>query len=347
MDTAIAGRTAPARLERHLDRVTKRRGPLGAPQIALRGPGTAYRYGDQDTAFHAASIGKLFTGVVVMQLADEGLLGLDAQVDTLLPGHVFEGLFRADAPSPTVLDLLQHFSGAADYFEGRRGASVLQELLADPQRVWTPMDLLDFARDRLRPVGRPGERFHYSDTGFVLLGLIIEEVTGRSFHAVVHERIIEPLGLTRTFLPRLTAPAEGDATLASIRIAGREFSDVPALSCAWAGGGVASTTSDLLAFSEALHGGRLVSDRHLRLMSTPRGRVRAGIHYGAAMMQLRYEGFSPLLRGRSRPLGHLGSTGTALFFDPAGGTHLVMNFHSRSEMSRLIRTAIAVQTLVP
>jgi len=337
---------ATARLQRQLDRIAERRqrkgGRLPAPQLALCGPQVDFAYGDQDQAFLAASITKLFTGVIVLQLVESGRLALDTPVDRLLPAESTAGLFHPAAPAPTILDLLQHYSGAADYFEGTRRVSVAAELLRDPERTWTPAQLLDFSRTYQHPIGRPGERFRYSDTGFVLLGLIIEVVTGRAFHEVMHERIIEPLELTRTFLPRLTEPAEGDTTLAPLYMRGQELSTAPALSCAWAGGGIASTTTDLMTFSEALHGGRLVSAEHLELMATPRGRVRGGIHYGAAMMELRFEGFSPLLRGQSRPLGHLGSTGTSLFYDPASRTHLVMNFHAREEMPRLIRTAIAV-----
>ena len=346
MATATLDATLPARLERQLDRLTRRRRDLGAPQIALRSPDRAFTYGDQETAFHAASIGKLVTGAIVLRLVEAGRLTLDARVDALLPAVELEGLFRDDAPAPTVLELLQHYSGAADYFEGHRGTSVLNELLAHPELPWTPAELLDFARERLRPVGRPGERFHYSDTGFVLLGRIIEELEGRPYHEAVHAHVIDPLGLTRTFLPRLTTPAEGDATLAPAWVGRHELSAVPGLSAGWAGGGIASTTADLLSFSEALHGGALVSDEHLALMATPRGRFRTGIHYGAAMMELRLEGFSPLLRGRSRPLGHLGSLGTSLFYDPATRAHLVMNFHARRELPRLIRTAIGIQLAV-
>jgi len=344
MDVTLRERTTPARLERHLDRLTRRRRSLGAPQIALRGPDQAFTYGDQNRAFHAASVGKLFTGAIILQLAAAGRLDIESRVDDLLPSATLAGLFRTDAPAPTVLDLLQHYSGAADYFEGHRGTSVLSELQAHPERAWTPAELLDFSREHLRPVGRPGERFHYSDTGFVLLGLIVEEVTGRRYDQAVHEQIIEPLGLTRTFLPGLTSPAEGDATLAPIWIGTQELSTAAGLTCAWAGGGIASTPGDLLTFSEALHGGRLVTPEHLTLMATPRGRLRGGIHYGAAMMELRFEGFAPVMRGRARPLGHLGSTGTSLFYDPSSGAHLAMNFHARRELPRLIRTAIAIQT---
>src|SRR5690606_32059113 len=108
--------TTPARLERMLDRVTRRRRGLGAPQIALRGPRHELRYGDQDQAFLAASIPQLSTGAIVLRLVEAGRLALDTRVDTLLPAEELAGLFRDDAAAPTVLDLLQHRSGAADYF---------------------------------------------------------------------------------------------------------------------------------------------------------------------------------------------------------------------------------------
>lgn len=330
------------RLREHFDRVTRRRGGLGAPQIALRGPDVEFAYGDQQTPFHAASIGKLFTAVIVMQLVEAGRLALDSRIDELLPAATVRGLFAADAPSPTVLELLQHYSGAADYFEGRRGARLIDEVAANPDRVWTPEEMLDFARERLGPIADPGRRFRYSDTGYVLLGLAIEEIVGEAYHDAVSTRIVEPLGLERTFLPRLTAPARGDRRIAPCYLGRQDLSGTAALSCGWAGGGVAATPGELLRFGEALHGGELIGEESLAVMRAMRGRVRAGIHYGAGMMQLRFDGFSPMLRGMPRPLGHLGSLSTALLYDPGSRSHLVMNFHARREMSRSVRSAIAV-----
>lgn len=342
MTLTATSQAVPPRLERHFARLTRKRRSLGAPQIALRGPNRSFTYGNQVAAFHAASIGKLCTGVIIMQLIEEGHFTLNTSVETVLNPHILSGLISEEAPAPTVLDLLQHFSGIADYFEGNRKASVLKEVLADPKRAWTPQECLDFTRTHLTPVGRPGERFRYSDTGYTLLGYLIEEVTGRRYHEAVHERIIAPLSLTRTFLPGLSLPAEGDESIEPLYVSKRDMSTAPALSCAWAGGGIASTTNDLLTFSEALHQGTLIERRSYDVMTSIRGKMRAGIFYGAAMMELRFDGFSPLLRGRPRHLGHLGSTGTSLFFNPTTGAHLVMNFHSRRELSRLIRTAIMI-----
>ncbi|KZE89711.1 serine hydrolase domain-containing protein [Microbacterium sp. TNHR37B] len=330
------------RLDHRFQRLARRRGALGAPQVALWAGGLDYTFGDQSTPFHAASIGKLFTGVVVLQLVQSGSLRLDERIDRLLPASLLRGLFTAGRDAPAIGELLQHFSGAADYFEGRRRTSVRAAAMAEPQREWTPSDLLAFARDNLHPVGVPGETFHYSDTGFVLLGLAVEHLTGQSYHDAVTSRIIHPLGLDRTFLPRLTSPRAGRSDLAPCFSGRDDLSRTPALSCGWAGGGIASTPGDLIRFSRALHEGALLNDDHVAVMRRVRGKVRAGIHYGAAMMELRYDGFSPLLRGLPRPVGHLGSLGTSLFYDPRNKAHLAMNFHSRGELPRLIRTSIAV-----
>lgn len=330
------------------DRMTARRRGLGTPQMRIVGPGLHADYGDQDTPFHAASIGKLFTGVVVLALAAEREVTLDSRVDEVLPSRMVKGLVYPGATPPSILQLLRHEGGVPDYYEdeGWRRNGLVRVIAADPQRVWTPDALLDATRERKRPKTRPGERFLYSDTGYVLLGKIIEAVTGKTYHRVVTERIIEPLNLKRTFLPRLTTPIEGEATLAPCYLGTRDLSLTHALSCGWAGGGVASTPGDLVRFSQALHGGELLAQPEYRVMTDIQHRVRPGIHYGAALMQLRFEGFSPLLRGYARPIGHLGSLGTYLFYSQEHGTHLAMNFHSRREISRSIRAAIAIEGML-
>lgn len=340
----IATGLAP-RLERYLDGLTAKRGALGAPQVRLLGPGIDVAYGDQELPFHAASVGKLFTGVVVLQLVSEGELQLDAPIDEILPASRLKGLLASGVAAPTVLQLLQHVGGVADYYEsdlGRRNG-IVHELAADPHQVWTPDALLDFTRDHKRPIAEPGRRFRYSDTGFVLLGKAIDAVSGMRYHETVAARIIKPLELRRTFLPRLTEPLEGEARIAACYNGRHDLSQTNALSCGWAGGGVASTPADLVRFSRALHGGELLARSEYAVMTDIRNRVRAGIHYGAAMMELRFDGFSPMLRGYPRPVGHLGSLGTYLFHDRERGTHLAMNFHSRREISRSIRAAIAIE----
>lgn len=353
------------RLDHHLDRVTARRGTLGAPQVAVRAPrlGIDYRFGDQATRFHGASVGKLFTATLVMQAVAAGAFTVDTPLTALLPRDELAGLFDASgstdaAGGATVHHLLTHTAGVADYFDGpvTSGRTLLELVVDEPDRFWTPRDLLDFSRERQRPVGRPGQRFRYSDTGYILLGRLLEEVMGRAFHDLLHERIFDPVDMADSFLMFHSRPARdggpalppapgplGGTAVAPVRLGRREVTDHRSLSCDWAGGGIATTPPDLLAFSEALHRGRLISAEHLAYLAEPRNRFRPGIRYGAGTMEVRFEGLSPFLRGLPRPVGHIGILATHVWHDPVHDAEIALNFGSTREMVRSFRTLIEIE----
>ncbi|SFR69845.1 D-alanyl-D-alanine carboxypeptidase [Agromyces sp. CF514] len=343
-----------ARLDAHLARVTRRRGALGAPQVAVTSErlGLDYRFGDQERRFHVASIGKTFTATLVMQLVEAGAFAVDTSLSALLPHDELARLFERDgtadaAGGATVHHLLTHTSGVADYFDGpvTRGSRMRRLVLDDPDRLWTPAELLAFSRERQRPVGRPGARFAYSDTGYVLLGRVLEQATGRAFHDLLHERVFAPLGLRDSallFRPP-SAPDAAAMDLAPFRLGRIEASRFTSMSCDWAGGGIVATPGDLRAFSRALHRGELIGDASLAYLSTMPNRFRPGIRYGAGMMQVRFEGFSPLLRGLPRPVGHIGVLATHLFHDPVHDAEIVLNFASTREMVRSFRTLIVIE----
>ncbi len=309
-----------------------------------------------------------------MQLVEAGAFSVDTPVSALLPGDELDGLFDAQgttdvAGGATVHDLLTHTAGVADYFEGRvtSGRPMRELVIAEPDRLWTPADLLDFTRSRQRPVGRPGERFVYSNTGYILLGRVLEQATGRAFHELLHERIFIPLGMhdsallfhsrpandeaeaatqsTGTTPPRRpsTASAATDLRMLPFRLGRVEASTFRSVSCDWAGGGIVSTPDDLVAFGSALHRGRLISPASLEYLAEPRNRFRAGIRYGAGLMQVRFGGFSPFLRGLPRPVGHIGVLATHLFHDPVHDADIVLNFASTREMTRSFRTLIRIE----
>jgi D-alanyl-D-alanine carboxypeptidase len=361
------------RLDGHLARVTARRGILGAPQVAVSAPrlGIDHRFGDPSGRFHVASIGKAFTATLVMQLVETGAFAVDTPVSALLPRDELEGLFDTRgttdvAGGATVHHLLTHTAGVADYFEGRVTAGrPMRELVVDePDRFWTPADLLDFSRRYQRPVGHPGERFGYSDTGFILLGRVLEQATGRAFHELLHERIFTPLDMgdsalqfysrpardaaapTRTAVTTTSAGSVDDLVfteIAPFRLGRHEISTFRSLSCDWAGGGIVSTPDDLITFSSALHRGALLRPESLAYLAEPRNRFHLGIHYGAGMMQVRFEGFSPMLRGFPRPVGHIGVLATHMFHDPVHDADIVLNFASTREMTRSFRTLIRIE----
>ena len=345
-----------ASLTRHLVGVTRRRRALGAPQVLVRSPLLPgdFRFGDQVTPFHAASIGKMPTAVLVMQLVEEGALTLDTRIAAILPPEVLADLFVVHdvdhAGDVTVRQLLDHTSGIADYFEGivTSGSGFLDLVLSDRDHLWLPHELLDFSRTRQRAVGSPGEMFHYSDTGYVLAGLVVEAMTAVPFHESLHDRIFTPLHMDDSYLmyrsvPTGAAPTGAAPAIAPLWLDGVEASTFRSISCDWAGGGIVSTLDDLLRFSVGLHDGTLLSASSLAELTTIRHRFRSGIHYGSGMMEIRFEEFFFLLRGLARPIGHIGVLGTHLFRDATHDAHIVMNFHSTAEMTRSFRTLIEIE----
>lgn len=334
-------------LTRHLDHVTRKRGHLGAPQLLLQLPGRQFSYGDRQRPFHVASIGKVATTVLAMQLIDD----LDARVATLVAPELLAGLFVVDgvdhATAVTVRQLLDHTSGIADYFDGptTSGPPLRELLVTQPDRFWTPSDLLDFSRHGQRATAAPGKRFAYSDTGYVLLGVLLETVSGRAFHELLHERIFDALGMSDSYLMLRSQPTT-ERAIAPAWLDGVDVSGYRSLSADWAGGGIVSTLDDLARFSVALHGGELVTENQLAEMKRVRHRFRPGIHYGTGFMSLRFAEFFFLLRKLPQPTGHIGVLATHMFYDETNDAHIIMNFGSTAEMVRSFRTLIQIESLL-
>lgn len=336
-------------LTAHLDTVTRRRRHLGPPQVLVRTPDHEFAYGPRATPFHGASIGKTATAVLVMRLVDDGAIALTDRAADHLPAGTLDGLYAVDgvnrADEVTVEHLLTHTSGVADYFEGRTttGPQVAELLVTEPDRFWEPADLLEFTRTRQTPVAPPGARFEYSDTGYILLGLLLEHVTGRAFHELLREWIFRPLGMRDSYLMFRSEPDGEARPIAPFHLGRVEVSGFTSLTCDWAGGGIVSTLDDLALLSAGLHGGELISDASLAEMTRMRHRFRYGMHYGAGLMEVRFEEFFPLLRGLPRPVGHIGVLATHMFFDPVNRAHIVMNFGSTREMARSFRTLYRIE----
>jgi D-alanyl-D-alanine carboxypeptidase len=242
--------------------------------------------------FRVGSITKTFVAVVVLQLVDEQRIRLGDTVGRWLPGLVPGG------GRITVRELLGHRSGLADYASD---AAFLRRTLAQPRRSWTPRELVRVALAE-GPVARPGERFAYASTNYILLGMVVERATGTSLERQLRDRIFGPLGLGDTSFgpgPLIPgryahgyAPSEHDGIVGSLATA-RDRSTV-GTSWAWAAGAIVSTASDLSRFFGAIIGGRLLPPRLLELM-----RPVSGARYGLGLAAFR----TPC----GRAIGHTGA----------------------------------------
>jgi D-alanyl-D-alanine carboxypeptidase len=240
--------------------------------------------------FRMGSVTKTFVAVVVLQLVGEGRLSLDDTVERWLPGIVRgEGY---DATAITVRQLLQHTSGIFNYTAVMLGEYTPEMYAADRLRHYDPEELV--ATGVGEPASfAPGTSWGYSNTNYILAGMIIERVTGRAWPAEVAARITGPLGLRSTFEPGDVAELPAPSARGYDQFApGGPLIDVSILNHTWAGaaGSLVTTTSDLVRFWRALLGGRLLRPQELAEMqrtvpATPLHVVWPGVRYGLGLME--------------------------------------------------------------
>ncbi|MFC0431934.1 serine hydrolase [Kutzneria buriramensis] len=220
-----------------------------------------------DAEFRIGSVTKTFVATVVLQLVGEGRLSLDDTVARWLPG-VVEGSGN-DGAGITIRELLEHTSGIHDYVDDLPGLASTAGFRADRFRTYAPEQLVALAM-RHPPVFLPGAGASYSNTNYILAGMIINRVTGRSWAHEVDARIIRPLGLSHTTTPGafpfvLGPHAEGYSNFGAgdpidVTVANPSMFD--------AAGSMISTAGDLSRFLAALVGGRLLAPAQLAAMET-------------------------------------------------------------------------------
>ena len=174
----------------------------------------------EDTVFRIASITKTFTAIAVMQLWERGLVDLDAPANDYLRAYALVPA-RAGFGPATVRHLLTHTAGIREVLHVS-GLLRMRDLGETVERGRAVPTLAEYYRGRLRIDVEPGTRFMYTDHGFATLGQIVEDVTGTSLAAYVHENIFEPLGMTRTDLVRTEEIAARLATGYKLRSEGAE-----------------------------------------------------------------------------------------------------------------------------
>ena len=226
-----------------------------------------------DARFRAGSITKSFVATVVLQLVGEGRIALDDPSGKWLP----------DGDRITVRQLLQHTSGLADYGESdgfRRLYGTTEAVVGMRHRTWSPPELLAFVAGR-PALFEPGSCWAYSSTNYLLLGLLIERVTGNSYAAEVERRILRPLDLRDTGLPGADPGMAGPHLHGYLRGKTGEPIDVTVFDHSFAGpaGEIVSSTSDLNRFYGALVNGRLLAPAQLAEMRSARA-AGPGFDYG-------------------------------------------------------------------
>lgn len=265
-------------------------GVAGWSDIAARRPM------DEAGLFGIGSITKVFVAVTVLQLVEEGRLKLTDTPARILGRRAMQGI--ANAETATVADLLAHKAGVPSWEDDPLWIRKGRGETVDPAHIWGKAETLDYIRGH--PATAPaGQKFAYSNTGYTLLGMMIEKVTGRSAESEVRRRVLAPLGLADTYLEGFepgqparvphryqyaTPQFRADAGIApSFKDIRPDLIDASAtnLSVEWAAGGMVSSPRDLVTFARALRDGKLLKPESLAFMEqwTP-GFTRMEVGHG-------------------------------------------------------------------
>ena len=233
------------------------------------------------------SVGKTYVAAVALQLVHEGKMALDERVATYLGTEPWYARL-ANGRDVIVRQLMNHTSGIVRY---EFKPEFTRDLTANPSKVWQPHELIAYLLDTPAPFA-PGQGWEYSDSNYILLGMIIERVTGNSYYAEMERRLLRPLGLRNTVpsnsrtIPGLAqgyAGANNPFGGSDAMITNGVFAINPQFE--WTGGGIASTSEDLARWAKALYEGRAFDPSLMpQALDGVPARLGRDVRYGLGIM---------------------------------------------------------------
>lgn len=228
---------------------------------------------NENSALHLASVSKTFTGMAVLKLWEEEKLRISDEVSTYLPGFPYPGV--------TIKTLLNHRSGLPNYVH------VMEQLGWDRKKIVYNQDVLDFLvtnKSRLQ-VGRPDKSFHYCNTNYALLALIIEKVSGIPYPQYIYENFFAPLGMTNSYVFTMSDSAR---SLPSYNWKNQKEA-FTFLDAVYGDKNIYSTVRDLLKWETALSYGKMFKQETLDSAYAGYSHEKKGIrNYGLGWRMLEY-----------------------------------------------------------
>ncbi|HDR7849324.1 TPA: beta-lactamase family protein [Bacillus toyonensis] len=270
-----------------------------------------------DFRFRIGSVTKTFIATVLLQLSGENRLNLDDSIEKWLPGVIQGNGY--DGNQITIRQILNHTSGIADYMNSKDFD------IMDTKKSYTAEEFVKMGIS-LPPEFAPGKGWSYSNTGYVLLGILIEKVTGNSYAEEIENRIIEPLDLSNTFLPGNSSVIPGTKHARGyIQLDGAsELKDVTYINPGSSDGDMISTADDLNKFFSYLLSGKLLKEQQLKEMLTTVPTDRKGTGYGLGIVEFKLPNGVSVWGHRGSVLGFSTFVGGTL-----GGKHtLAVNLNS-------------------
>lgn len=285
-----------------------------------------------NAAFPIGSVTKMFTAVLVLQLAEQGVLALDDPLAAWLP-EIAARLPHGDAI--TLRHLLQHTSGVADYIES---LPFLMAYLGEPTAIWEPNQIIEQALLIDDAAFAPGTAWAYSNTNYVLLGLVLERAAGQPVAEQYRARIFAPLGLADTVMAGDGAPPPTVVHGYSTMVPGQDMADTTAwsLTPAWTAGAIISTPGDMAHFLRALFAGELFQQPETLAAMLDVARSQGG-RYGLGVMQ-----FDPYTWGH---IGGIPGYVTHVLYAPDDALAIVVMMNGDADVTAGVLDDVLVEAL--
>lgn len=306
--------------------------------------GGEFQNGKEVTAenpFYCASIGKTFTATAIAILQEQNSLNFNDKISKFLPAEIIENLHVLDgtdySQEITIAHLLQHTSGLPDYFEGKTidgSPNAMQQIFRDSAKFWLPAEMIGLAKEKMKPLFAPGTGYNYSDTEYVLLGLIIENVSKMPLHHFLRLRIFEPALMQNTSMYLRSKPIKDTDNMAEIWVGKYRIGRMTSLTADWAGGGLVSTAEDLTRFHAALNSGEIVSEPTLNQMKNWVAETQ-GMYYGYGIRKIDFKEMFHILPGLHIE-GHSGTTGAFMYYCPQLDVYVAGTFNQTEEVRNSI-----------
>jgi len=292
-----------------------------------------------DTRFPIASITKMFTAALIMQLVDEGRINLDQTVQSILTDvdlsglHIVQGVDHG--PTLTIRHLLHQTSGLADYYESDLAA----DLKGGRDRSYNLNDVLRMTK-ALPPQAAPESgKSYYSDTNYQLLGAVIEAATGQIYDQALQSRICEPLGLVQTGV------LQGNDMGLPVYHKDKRLNVPQILTSMTSDGGIISTMDEMLSFLRAFMDGRLFKPENAAQMRQW-NKLFLPLQYGYGLMRVKLPRWMTLFRATPELIGHSGASGSFAFYAPEPDIYLIGTFNQTDAPRRPIGFMLRVLNLV-
>ena len=294
-----------------------------------------------DQPLRIASNTKTYTAAAILRLVEKGTIALGDPLAKHLPPEL-NALLRRDNYQTDVITIENVLSHRAGFDEHPAVPSYIPTVMANPRKRWTREEQVRWLVDSLSPVGPPGSQFRYSDTGYILLGAIVERYTGKTYGAGVRELVgLDRLGLKRTWFETLEPEPAGTAERVHQYFSGVDTHAMDPSVDLYGGGGVAATVSDMGAFLSALLGGRVFEKKAtLDTMLAVRSPEFMG-GYGLGIFRINVAG--------KAGWGHSGFWGTAAMHFPAEGLTIAAAVNEQSQanvvfgiIGAVVRSGIAL-----